>query len=136
MNILIFLHPYADWGLLALRIGVGAIFWVHGMQKMSMWKMQPSEQMPKQMLGIMKLLSICESLGAIALIFGFLTQWAALGLAVIMLGAMNLKITKWHTPFTARDKTGWELDLILLAANVSLLLVGAGSISLDRLITG
>lgn len=134
MDMFLSLHSYSDWGLLALRLTVAAIFWVHGRQKARMWKMQSSEQMPAQMLAIMKLLSICEPLGAIAIFSGFLTQLAALGLGIIMLGAAYLKINKWKTPFSSRETTGWELDLLLLASSILLLLSGAGAISLDRLL--
>lgn len=54
------LHQFSDWGLLALRIGVGSVFLVHGIQKRAMWAMQPSAQLPAGLV----LLA-----GAIALVF-------------------------------------------------------------------
>ena len=128
------LHQFGDWGLLALRIAVGAIFLVHGAQKWAMRKMQPSEQMPAGMLSLMKFLSIVEPLGALAILAGFLTQLAAAGLGIIMIGAIILKKTMMKVPFAAQDKTGWEFDLIILAATVALFFFGAGSIGLDRVI--
>lgn len=121
-------------GLLALRLAIGAIFWVHGTQKKAMWKMQPSEQMPVKMISMMKFLSIVEPLGAIAMFAGFLTRPAALGLGIIMLGALHLKKNKWKMPFTAMDKNGWEFDLIILAGCVALLTTGGGSWSVDALL--
>lgn len=118
-------------GLLTLRLAIGAIFWVHGTQKKAMWKMQPSEQMPAKMISTMKILSIVEPLGALALFFGFLTQFAAAGLGIIMLGAIHLKKNKWKVPFTAMEKNGWEFDLIILAGCIALLSMGGGSWSVD-----
>ena len=85
---------------------------------------------------MMKLLSICEPLGAIAVLSGFLMQPATLGLGIIMIGAITLKIKSWKTPFTAQDKTGWEFDFIILAVCVALYFTGAGAFGLDRLIFG
>ncbi len=98
--------------------------------------MAPSEQMPAKMINLMRLLSVCEPLGAIAMFSGFLVQPAALGLSLIMLGAIYLKITKWKTPFKAENTTGWEFDLLILAASITLIILGGGAWSLDNLIFG
>jgi putative oxidoreductase len=128
------LHTLTDWGLLVLRVGLGVTFLVHGIQKRAMWKMQPSAQMPAGLLSILRLLSIAEPLGGVAAITGFLTQLAAAGFVIIMLGAINLKARQLHKGFTGDG--GWELDYLLLSAAVALLILGAGRISLDRVLLG
>jgi putative oxidoreductase len=128
------LHHLSDWALLALRLGVGVTFLVHGIQKSAMWKMQPSAQLPAGMLSILRLLSIVEPLGATAVLVGFLTQAAAAGLAIIMLGAIRLKAVQMHRHFTGDG--GWELDFMLLAAAIALFISGAGKLSLDRVLLG
>lgn len=130
MDLLNSLTSYSDWGLLALRLAVGAIFLVHGKAKWAMWKMQPSAQMPAQMLGVMKVLSIGEPLAALALITGVFVQPAALWLSLVMVGAIYLKILKWKVPFTAQNTMGWEFDLILLAANLAILTNGPSTLIL------
>src|SRR5260370_7658465 len=67
------LDQLGDWALVALRLGVGTSFWVHGTSKRAMWKMAPSEQMPASFLSTLRLLSIVEPVGALALFVGFLT---------------------------------------------------------------
>ncbi len=129
MNLLISLHQYDDIALLILRLAVGTIFFVHGLQKRKMWQAQPSEQTPASMITIMRILSVCEPLGAVAMMFGFLTKIAAVGLIIIMCGAMNMKITKWGRKFTGEN--GWELDFLILCVCASLILLGAGVYSLD-----
>ena len=131
MDLFISLYDYADVGALLLRLVIGAIFLVHGVQKIKMWRMQASEQMPIGLLWTMRLLSIVEPLGGIAMALGVLTPFAALGFAVIMLGAISMK-QKWQTPFAAHDKTGWEFDLMILAVVVALLFFGPGEYSIDR----
>jgi putative oxidoreductase len=128
------LHASSDWGQLVLRLILAATFLAHGRTKWAMWKMQPSDKMPASMLNIMRLLSICEPLGAVALILGFLTQLSALGLTIIMLGAINFKVRKLKAPFAVtRDKPGWEFEMIILGGTVALFFSGAGAYALDRL---
>ncbi|MDO8601188.1 MAG: DoxX family protein [bacterium] len=122
------LLQFNDLGLFLLRLAVGIVFLVHGKQKLAMWKMQPSEQMPSGMLNMMRFLSLAEIAGGLALIFGVLTQLAAIGLAIIMLGAIYYKIKIWKKKFS--EPGGWEFDLVLLTANLAILLNGGGSISI------
>ncbi len=132
MGFLANLHHLSDWGLLVLRLGLGITFLVHGRQKLAMWKMQPSAQMPAGLLSLLKVLSIAEPLSGLAMIGGLLTQVAAAGQAVVMLGAIRLKAGQMKKRFTGDG--GWELDFILLAAALAVLFLGAGRIALDRVL--
>jgi putative oxidoreductase len=128
------LHAYSDWGLLALRLVVAATFIAHGRAKWAMWNMQPSDKLPAPMLNLMRLLSICEPLGGIALILGFLTQLAAISLAIIMVGAIVIRIRMMKAPFAVtQDKTGWEFELLILGGSFALIFTGAGAFALDRM---
>ena len=117
---------------LALRIAVGTVFLVHGLQKQMFWKTQPSAQLPLAMIKVLRVLSIVEPLGGVAMLAGFLTRPAAIGLSIIMLGAINLKSRQMKKGFTGDG--GWELDFMILGATVALLLLGAGAWSLDRVL--
>lgn len=132
------LHAFADIGLLALRIAVGVIFWVHGAQKLPAWREQASADVPAGKRVETKFLSIVEPLGAVAVLAGFLTQMAAAGLGLIMVGAIGLKAGVRREPFSdpKAHKVGWEYNFILLAATVALFLAGAGNISLDHYLFG
>ena len=121
---------YADLDLLALRIVLAAIFVMHGIQKAGAWK---NAGMP--MRSVMKVLSVAEPLGALALAVGFLTPIAASALSLIMLGAIWMKVRRWHVPFTTHQGTGWEFDLLILAALCVLSSSGAGSMSVDALLS-
>ena len=128
------IHQLSNWALLALRFGVAISFLVHGSQKWAMWKMQPSAQIPANMLSLLRFLSVAEPLGAVALVTGFLTQLASAGFVIIMIGAIRLKAIQMHKKFS--EAGGWELDFILLAGGIALFFVGAGQLSLDRLLFG
>ncbi len=134
MSVLSNLHHLSDWGLLALRLGVGTTFLVHGSQKRAMWKMQPSAQLPAGVLALLRVLSIAEPLGGVATLVGLLTQAAAAGFIVVMLGAIRLKVTQMRKGFTGDG--GWELEFLLLVGAIALLFLGAGKSALDRLLLG
>lgn len=113
--------------MLALRLIIGAIFIGHGMMKFGSWS-QPAEGMNI----VMMILSIAEPLGGIALVAGVLTRWAALGLSVIMLGAIYMKQFVWGGAFMGAQMS-WELDAAILGGLLVLLCYGAGRLSLDAM---
>lgn len=122
------LLQYSDAGWLILRIAVGAVFIYHAMPKLKNPKgMAVGMGMP-QMAWFPAVLGLVELLSAIGLIFGIWIQLAALLLAIVMVGATVMKIGKWHVPFSAMDKMGWEFDLVLFSAAVAVLLGGGGTL--------
>lgn len=123
------MNRFADWGLLLLRIVVGVIFIMHGQMKWGIWS-APAGTMSATMLTLFKVLSVVEPLLGIAIIIGFFTEWATLILAIDMIGAMFFKITG-GVAFIGHQTTGWEFDLTVFAANIILLMHGAGRLSLD-----
>ena len=130
------LHQYGDVALFMLRGIIATIFIVHGI-----WKLQNGAQMATglgkpHLNHFFTFLGAAETLGAFALLSGFLTQLAAAGLGIIMLGALYLKIFRWKVPFTSHDKSCWEFDLMILAGCLTIFVMGAGKIALDRTIFG
>jgi putative oxidoreductase len=132
MKIFSKLTRFSDWGLLVLRLAIAVVFFAHGMLKWGLWGMEPSEQLPTSMLTILKILSIAEPLGAIAMFVGFWTPIAAIGMGVLMLGVINMKINMMQVGFVGAQTTGWELDFVLLCAVLCVLLTGPGRLSLER----
>lgn len=124
----------SDLALLLLRIGLGTVFLVHGTAKRKLWKVQPSAQMPAGFLRTLRLLSIAEPAGGLAVLVGFLTRPAALGLALVMLGALRFLIVKAHRAFTTETAAGWEFEFMLLVVALALALLGGGRFALDRLL--
>lgn len=108
--------------LLLLRIVIGCVFLTHGYMKWEGFEAATP---------LFKLLAIVEPLGGIALIVGGLTRWAALGLSIIMLGAMWMKIGNVGITGFA-GKGGWEFDALVFAACVMMMTSGAGKWSFDK----
>ena len=83
------------------------------------------------MANLMKFLSIVEPLGALALIMGFLTRWAASGLAIIMVGAIFIMQFAMHVGFATPVGPGWNFPLVVLAGCIVLMAFGAGRWPVD-----
>ena len=123
------LLAYNNVGLFILRLAIGVIFLYHSWPKLKNSKMM--SQAMGMSSGRVLIIGAVELVCALGMILGVYTQLSALLLAVVMVGAIDYKITKWHFPFDAMDKIGWEFDLILLAANIAVLLGGGGSIGIQ-----
>jgi putative oxidoreductase len=124
-----------DTGLLILRIAIGVVFLMHGGQKLFVFGFAGVSgafgQMGVPMPGITgPLAAIVEFLAGGALVIGLLTRLTALGLAIDMAGALLLVHIKggFFLP------NGYEFALTLFAANVAIVVAGAGYYSLDRII--
>jgi putative oxidoreductase len=117
---------------LLLRVAVGGLFAVHGYPKVFSRRQQVQDAMkgagvPPTVTG---LVGILEFFGGLALVVGFLTPLVA-GLFAILMGSTTLlQRLKFRKPFAG----GYELDVVLLAAAVALIILGAGTISLDALL--
>lgn len=123
------LTQYNNVGFLILRLAIAIIFIYHAMPKLKNAKgMAAMVGMPA---GMVFMLGSVELLASLGLALGVYTQIAALLLSIVMVGAILMKMMKWGVPFGAMDKTGWEFDLILLAANILLLVNGGGVIGIQ-----
>jgi putative oxidoreductase len=68
--------------------------------------------------------------GALGAASGVLIQPAAIGLILVMLGAIQKKIFVWKTGFWGEKASGWHYDLMLAAMNLVLLTLGGGRLVL------
>ncbi len=118
---------YTDWSLFFLRIVVAIVFGTSGYGHLK----SPSERAKSigMSVPITIFLGAAELAGAIALVVGILTQWAALGLILIMLGAIYKKIAEWHTGFWGEKSMGWHYDLLFIAMNLVIFTTGGGRIA-------
>ena len=124
------------WGLTVLRIIVGMVFLVHGIQKVFVFGVSGFAGNLEGMgvplpLFFSTVVTLVELLGGMALILGLFTRVVVIPLAIDMLVA----ILTVHLPngfFTSSN--GYEFPLVLLAACVALMLGGSGEASLDRVL--
>ena len=121
------LLQYSDTGFFFLRLAVGLVFVYHGLMKLKDPKGMAAMMGNPGMAWFPAVLGLVEFLSGLGVILGVYFQLAALFLAVLMVGAIMMKIGKWKVPFSAMDKMGWEFDLVLLAAALAMLLGGGGA---------
>jgi len=84
------LAQFADLALLSLRLMVGLIFFTSGWRHVTNAEARSKDiEMSK---GFTRFLGLLECAGALGVALGLLTQFAAMGLMLIMLGAIQEKI--------------------------------------------
>jgi len=123
-------NKYQDVALFALRIITAATFLVAAYYKLSFWSGTP-EGMTDGMANLMKFLSIVEALGAIALVIGYLTRLASLGLGIIMVGAIFIMQFVMKIGFVTQTGAGWNFPLVVLGCCLILMAFGPGKLSFD-----
>jgi putative oxidoreductase len=138
------LGTYPSWSRLVVRLALGIIFFAHGGQKVFGWfgghglkaTIQVFQQYMKIPPAATVLAAFIECFGGLALIVGFLARPSALGLLLVMLVAVSK--VHWKNGFFLASQpgqaNGWEYNFALIAMALSVLMGGAGALSVDYLI--
>lgn len=123
-----------DLALLVVRLAVGAVFIAHGIAKLN-----TGMDGVGNFFGLVGIpfagmfawiVTAVEITGGIALLIGFEARLAGLLLSIVMVVAIVM--VKWKGGLTGKGGSGYELELILLAANLAIFFQGAGRFSLDQ----
>ena len=81
-------------------------------------------------------LGAAELAGGLGLISGLLIQLAAIGLILVMLGAIQKKMFVWHTGFWGSAGTnGWSYDTMIIVMNLVIGTTAGDDLSLARWFT-
>jgi putative oxidoreductase len=125
------LARFEDIAILLLRLMVGIIFATSG------WSHLKDPEARSRSIGSSKgftiFLGAAELAGALGVMLGVLTQLAAAGLILLMLGAIQKKIFVWKTGFWGKHGTdGWHYDLMLVVMNLVVLATNGGKYVLWR----
>ena len=116
---------FEDFAILLLRLMVALIFISSG------WETIKDPAARATNVGVGKGFAIflgwAEALGGLGLVFGVLTQFAALGFIVILLGAMQKKIFVWHTGFYGENGYGWDYESLLVLINLTIVATNGGA---------
>ena len=129
-----------DWALLILRLVLGAVFIMHGSQKL--FGAFGGQGLQGTIAGFEKggipaplayLVPFTEFLGGLGLLFGLLARLSALGITIIMLVA----ILKVHLPngffmnWSGHQRgEGFEYHLLAIAIALAIMLIGPGRLAI------
>jgi putative oxidoreductase len=127
------LAQFTDIALLLLRLMVGSVFITSGCKHLK----DPATR--SKDIGMSKsatiFLGAAELAGGLGVVSGVLAQLAAIGLILVMLGAIQKKIFTWHTGFWGKSGTnGWSYDTMLVVMNLVIVATGGGNLTLPHLI--
>jgi putative oxidoreductase len=117
--------------LLLMRLMVGAIFVTSGWSHVS--RAEERAKSIEMSKGLTVFLGLAELAGGLGVVFGVLTQLAALGLILVMLGAIYKKIAVWHIGFWGDKSSGWHYDLMVIM-NLVIITTNGGSLVLMNLL--
>jgi putative oxidoreductase len=118
------LARFTDLGLLLLRLMVALVFVTSGWSHVT--KSAERSKSIEMSQGTTIFLGSAEIAGGLGVAFGVLTQPAAAGLIVIMLGAIYKKIFVCHTGFWGGKSYGWHYELIFIVMNLVILFTDGG----------
>ncbi len=123
------LLDYGAYGPLFLRLGLAAVFMVHGYPKLfgglagtAQW-FESVGIKPGKFWALV--VGVVEFFGGVFLVIGLFVQPVALLLVI------NMAVAIWKVKFKMGFKNGYEFDLILLLMALALLILGGGAYSLD-----
>lgn len=125
------LGGFTDASLLLLRLMLGIVFITSGWSHVS----NPSQRSKDigMSKGFTAFLGAAELAGGLGVTFGILTQLAAIGLILIMLGAIQKKVFIWRTGFWGPSGTnGWSYETTLIVMNLVILTTGGGNLSIGN----
>lgn len=130
--------------LLVLRLMLALVFFPHGAQKVFGWfggngfSATMGFFVEKGIPAVLAFLAImAESVGVLALFAGFLTRFAALGIAVNMIicaAGNHLKNGFFMNWMGTQQGEGFEYHLLAVAISLALIIGGGGRWSVDGLI--
>ena len=119
------LARFTDLGLLLMRLLVALVFATSGYRHLK----DPAGRAKD--IGMSKAFTIflgtAEVAGSLGVAFGVLTQLAAFGLILLMLGAIQKKIFAWHTGFWGEKGSGWHYDLMFVIMNLVIAFTDGGA---------
>jgi putative oxidoreductase len=129
--------PQTDFAALMLRLGLAAVFIAHGYIKVRQY-LSWTDVIPREM---QQVVGWTELLCGVALLIGLMSRLAAVGIGVIMVGAIYymtgsrffIDVQVGLHGFTYQA-AGFEYNVVILAMCLAVIALGSGVVSLDHFI--
>ena len=131
--------------LLILRVVVGFVVLAHGVQKLFGWFGGHGPSWTIDMFGqwfgfpafLTILVILSDTVGALLLMLGFLTRFAAVSISMVMIGAIIFVHGRWgfYMNWYAEQRgEGFEFHILILTITIVLAIWGGGKYSIDKFI--
>ena len=144
------LAAFSDLASLVIRLLIGVLMIIHGYPKLFVKEARQQMIPMMQSIGVpravFEIAAILEFFGGLLLILGLLTRLIAIFFIIYMIATTTLYLTKLINvpmPMGAFEQQykqtkgyikGWELDTVIIASAVALMVLGGGIISVDALL--
>jgi putative oxidoreductase len=128
--------PYTPYLALLLRVVVGISMIMHGYPKLKNPKQAVQWTKGMGVPAIATYLAIIlEFFGGIALVIGLIVPIVAFFIALEMIGIAVMKKTKMKATYlTRQNASSYEIDILYLLLAITLLVLGAGALSIDGIL--
>ena len=129
-------------GTTIIRVVLGLVILAHGVQKLFGWfgghgpdgTIEAFGTWFGLPAGVTVLVIAAETAGALALILGLVTRFAALSIGMVMAGAIHFVAGRWGfymNWYSGQQGEGFEYHLLVLGMVAALMIQGGGRWSLD-----
>jgi len=118
----------SDIGALALRLMVAGEFVPSGISDLR----DPPGRAKQNGVSpaFITVIGVAEVAGGLGLVAGVLARAAAIGLILIMAGAIQKKAVVWKTGYWGASSPGWHYELMLVTMCLAIALAGPGRVAL------
>jgi putative oxidoreductase len=127
---------FSPYLALVIRVWMGTNMIIHGYPKLKNMKQTAEET--KQTLGIpiraTYTATILEFFGGLFLIIGLIVPIVGLFFAIFMIANVVMKKRKMNAAYIAPGKASYEIDITYLIISIILIVLGAGTLSVDSVI--
>jgi putative oxidoreductase len=132
------LAKYKKHGLFFLRVALGALLFIHGYLKLSMGVPALAGFFAQANIPLAPFSAwfsaLVELLGGGLLVLGLWTRLAALFVVIEWVAVLLIRWFLWKTPLiSSQAAIGWEIDLLIFASALAMLLHGSDKWALENL---
>jgi putative oxidoreductase len=127
--------PYVAYLALLVRVVVGGTLMIHGYPKLKSKEQSVNWMKSMGLPGSTAIMAaVLEFFGGLFLLLGIIVPIVAALFAIQFVSIVIMKKTKMKAAYVATGKPSYEIDVVYLLFSIILIVLGAGALSIDKLI--
>ena len=128
--------PYVPYLALLVRVVVGGTLMIHGYPKLKSKEQSVNWMKSMGLPGSSAILAaILEFFGGLFLVVGLIVPIVSFLFAIQFIAIVIMKKTKMKAAYVSPGKPSYEIDIVYLLFSIVLIVLGAGALSIDGLIS-